>query len=164
MNTPTHWMVCVWGGSCQQSLSDCILCAHYSVSMCRHTYVNQRRVHDSCCYKHTPHSCRLHVHKHLAHSTLVESQTLLFSALYTQIPFLNMLFLQQGSSRSATHTVWSETWYNVEQCYILNASTFSYTASHTPSPHIHNLTCTASSHSTFHYHIYSHIHDTTLMR
>ena len=156
--------MCGGGGSCQQSLSDCTLCAHYSVSMCRHTYVNQRRVHDSCCYKHTPHSCRLHVHKHLAHSTLVESQTLLFSALYTQIPFLNMIFLQQGSSWSATHTVWSETWYNVEQCYILNASTFSYTASHTPSPHIHNLTCTASSHSTFHYHIYSHIHDTTLIR
>ena len=42
-----------------------------------------------------------------------------------------MLFLQQGSSRSATHTVWSETWYNIEQCYILNASTFLYTASHT---------------------------------
>ena len=85
--------VCVGGGSCQQSLSDCIVCAHYSVSMCRHTYVNQRRVHDSCCYKHTPHSCRLHVHKHSAHSTLVESPTQLSSALYTQIPFAVQRFI-----------------------------------------------------------------------
>ena len=88
----TGWCVCVCvcvcgRGSCQQSLSDCIVCAHYSVSMCRHTYVNQRRVHDSCCYKHAPHSCRLHVHKHSAHSTLVESLSQLSSALYTQIPF-----------------------------------------------------------------------------